>query len=107
MKNTIDSSIIKMNKTLTILTALLASPLSSLHAAGKEPERPNIVFIFTDDQSQNAMGCMGNTHLKTPNMDRLAADGILFENSFVTTAICCVSRASLLTEQFVVKITEF
>jgi len=99
MKNTIDSSIIKMKKTLTILTALLASPLSSLHAAGKEPERPNIVFIFTDDQPQNAMGCMGNTHLKTPNMDRLAADGILFENSFVTTAICCVSRASLLTGQ--------
>ena len=45
------------------------------------------------------MGCMGNEHIQTPNMDRLAADGVLFTNAFVTTAICCSNRACILTGQ--------
>jgi arylsulfatase A-like enzyme len=82
---------------LLFLTALLLAPLAALRAA--DAAKPNIVFIFADDQPQAAMGCMGNSHIQTPNMDRLASDGVLFENSFVTTAICCVSRASMLTGQ--------
>ena len=68
-------------------------------AEESKEKRPNIVLIFTDDQPQNAMGCMGNKVISTPNMDKLAAEGVLFENSFVTTSICCCSRASLLTGQ--------
>ena len=90
-----------INRTsLPLLFSTLAPLLcaaTSVAAAG--PGRPNIVLIFTDDQPQFSMGCMGNPHLKTPAMDRLAAEGVLFEHSFVTTAICCVSRASLLTGQ--------
>lgn len=63
------------------------------------PPRPNFVFFLTDDQPYAGMGCTGNPVLKTPGMDRLAAEGVLFENAFVTTAICCCSRASIYTGQ--------
>jgi len=62
------------------------------------PERPpNILFLLTDDQRADALGCAGNSIIQTPNVDRLAEQGVLFENSFVTTSICAVSRASFLT----------
>ncbi|MBM4155938.1 MAG: DUF4976 domain-containing protein [Lentisphaerae bacterium] len=86
-----------------VAAALLFAPASALPAGGEGAPRPNLVFFFTDDQPQSAMGCMGNPHLKTPNMDRLAAEGVLFENSFVTTAICCSSRASLFSGQHMVR----
>lgn len=50
--------------------------------------RPNILFMFTDDQPQNCLGIMGNKHIQTPNLDRLARRGTLFNNAFVTTANC-------------------
>jgi arylsulfatase A-like enzyme len=61
---------------------------------------PNIVFLLTDDQRWDALGCMGNQILKTPNIDKLAREGILFENAFVTTSICCTSRASIFSGQY-------
>lgn len=67
----------------------------------KHPAKPiNILFIFTDDQRWDALGYAGNHVIQTPNLDRLAARGTYFENAFVTTAICCVSRASVLTGQY-------
>jgi arylsulfatase A-like enzyme len=71
---------------------LLAAP--SLHAQHK---RPNIVFILSDDQRFDALGCAGHPIVKTPNLDRLAARGIRFRKAFVTTPICAASRASILT----------
>jgi arylsulfatase A-like enzyme len=61
-----------------------------------EQERPNLLFIVTDDQRFDMLGIV-NPILQTPNMDRLAAEGVRFENAFVTTPICAASRASLLT----------
>jgi arylsulfatase A-like enzyme len=81
------------------LTALLLAPLAALHAPDAPQQKPNVVFIFTDDQPQSAIGCMGHAHLATPHIDRLAQEGVLFENSFVRTSIRCVSRASILTGQ--------
>src|SRR5580698_3738816 len=66
----------------------------------QQGDRPNIIFILTDDQRYDALGAMGNSIIHTPNMDRLANAGILFRNAYVTTSICCVSRASLLTGQY-------
>jgi arylsulfatase A-like enzyme len=54
----------------------------------------------TDDQRFDAMGAMGNSIIQTPNMDKLARGGVLFQNAYVTTSICCVSRASMLTGQY-------
>jgi arylsulfatase A-like enzyme len=59
-------------------------------------ERPNLLFIITDDQRFDMLGTL-HPFLETPNMDRLAAEGLRFENAFVTTPICAASRASLLT----------
>ncbi|MHC4681901.1 MAG: sulfatase family protein, partial [Planctomycetota bacterium] len=60
-------------------------------------KRPNIVFILTDDQRYDAMSCAGHPWLKTPHMDRLAKEGVLFKNAFVTTSLCSPSRGSFLT----------
>jgi arylsulfatase A-like enzyme len=62
-----------------------------------EEKKPNIIFILTDDQRWDALGYAGNPIIHTPNMDKLAAEGIYFKNAFVTTAICPASRASILT----------
>ena len=89
------------NKTL-ILTATVAlvmlGTIASSRTSAAEP-RPNILFIFADDHPQSCLGCMGNEHIQTPNLDRLAADGVLFTNAFATTAICCSNRACILTGQ--------
>ncbi|WP_339866108.1 sulfatase [uncultured Algoriphagus sp.] len=62
-----------------------------------QQEKPNIIFILTDDQRWDALGFSGNEIIQTPEMDRLAAEGIYFKNAFVTTPICAASRASVLT----------
>ncbi len=53
-------------------------------------ERPNIVFIIGDDVGWNDIGCYGNSGVKTPNIDRLANEGILFNNAFLTASSCNV-----------------
>ena len=57
----------------------------------------NVLFILTDDQGPWAVGCYGNPEIRTPNLDRLAASGMRFENFFVASPVCSPSRASLLT----------
>ena len=58
---------------------------------------PNIIIVITDDQRWDAMGYAGNSIIKTPNMDKLASEGLYFSNAFVTTPICAASRATLFT----------
>jgi arylsulfatase A-like enzyme len=65
-----------------------------------EPDRPNIIFIFSDDHSQHAISAYGSKVNTTPHLDRLAAGGARFTNSFVTNSICTPSRATLLTGQY-------
>lgn len=77
----------------------LALPLA-LAAAPTAGAPPNVVFILADDLRWNALGCMGDTIVQTPNIDRLAREGVLFKNAFVTTSICAVSRATCLTGQW-------
>ncbi|SDW30618.1 Arylsulfatase A [Lutibacter oricola] len=66
----------------------------------KQDERPNIIFLLSDDQTSIATGCYGNDQVVTPNMDNLAADGILFANHYNTTSICMASRASIMTGMY-------
>jgi len=85
------------------LSTLALGMVTSGFCASKNSEsrmpKPNIIFLLTDDQRWDALGAMGNTIIQTPNMDRLVAAGVLFQHAFVTTSICCVSRASILTGQ--------
>ncbi len=67
------------------------------YIAHAQARRPNFLFVMTDDQRWDAMSCAGNRILRTPNMDRLAAEGVRFENAFVTNALCSPSRGSILT----------
>ena len=62
-----------------------------------QSEKTNIVFILTDDQGIWAAGCYGNPEIRTPNIDRLAATGVRFENFFITIPVCSASRACFLT----------
>jgi len=82
----------------------MAFDRSSRAAATGEPQestqRPNIVFFMTDDQRWDAMSCAGNSILRTPNMDRLAQEGIRFRNMFVTNSLCAPSRATILTGMY-------
>ncbi len=62
-------------------------------------ERPNILLLLSDDQRADTLGATGNAQVITPELDKLASQGVLFSNSFVTTSVCAVNRASLLTGQ--------
>jgi choline-sulfatase len=62
-------------------------------------ERPNIVFVLTDDQTSSTLGCYGHPIVRTPNIDALAARGTRFRNAFVSQSICWVSRTTLLTSR--------
>lgn len=76
---------------------LLIPGLLLLGLAGAA-EKPNILFVLTDDQGWTSLGCYGNEHVATPHLDRLAADGIRFTDAYVTSQ-CTPTRASLLTGQ--------
>lgn len=69
----------------------------STRAAETPNQRPNVVVILTDDQRWDQLSCEGHPFLKTPNMDRIAAEGARFANMFVTTSLCSPSRASFLS----------
>ena len=65
--------------------------------SSRDPARPNVLFILSDDQGAWALGCAGNREIKTPVLDQLAETGIRFENFFCTSPVCSPARASLLT----------
>ncbi len=76
-------------------TGFAAGMLSNAFA--KTGKRPNIVFVLADDQRADMMSCSGNPYVKTPHFDRMAKEGVMFENAFVNVAVCSPSRACFLT----------
>jgi len=85
----------KILNLIALTTSLLAF---STHAA--DAPRPNIVFVLVDDLRWDALSCTGNKIAKTPNIDRIAKEGALFKNFFVTLPLCAPSRATFLTGQY-------
>ncbi len=65
-----------------------------------DAKRPNILFLCTDQQRYDALGCYGNPQIQTPALDGLAREGVLFEQCYVQSPVCAPSRASLLTGQY-------
>jgi arylsulfatase A-like enzyme len=78
---------------LALLTVLLPLPTSAA-------DRPNIIFVMSDDHAAHAIGAYGSRINTTPHIDRLARDGMLMTNVFVTNSICTPSRAAILTGQY-------
>ncbi len=78
-----------------------AAVLCSLSVSGQTDKRPNILFLFADDQRADALGCSGNKYIRTPNIDQLANNGVRFSHSYVMGghhgAICAPSRAMLMS----------
>ncbi len=62
--------------------------------------RPNVILIMADDLGKYDVSTYGATHIQTPNIDRIAAEGVLFENAYVTAPICSPSRAAILTGKY-------
>ena len=85
-----------LNHILILLTALLLAPLAALHAAETPRQRPNILLIISDDQGYGDFSIHGNTHLRTPNIDKLATTGVRFDRFYVNS-FCAPTRAALLT----------
>lgn len=82
-------------KTILSLASCTLTAGSPLLAA--QNNRPNIIYIFTDQQTAGAMSCAGNTDLRTPNMDRMANEGIRFDNAYCAFPLSTPSRACMLT----------
>jgi arylsulfatase A-like enzyme len=78
----------------------LAAALPAITRAQSSPRPPNIVFILADDVGYGDVGCYGATRVKTPNIDRLAAQGIRFTDAHSTSSTCTPSRYSLMTGQY-------
>ncbi len=88
---------------VVLLMFLLSASMSSAQRQTKGKSaapRPNIVFIMTDDHAAHAISAYGSRINKTPNLDRLAREGMRFENAFVTNSICTPSRAVILTGKY-------
>src|SRR5262245_49977402 len=83
--------------THALLAALALAPVADAPGSPRDASRPNILIIFTDDHASHAIGAYGSKINKTPHLDRLAKDGMLFRNCFCTNSICAPSRAVVLT----------
>jgi arylsulfatase A-like enzyme len=79
---------------------MIISILFGLMSCRTTETKPNILFIMSDDHAEQAISCYGSKLIETPNIDRLAHEGIRFNNSFVTNSICAPSRAVLLTGKY-------
>src|SRR6266571_4040651 len=79
---------------------LIATVAVIASAPASVADRPNIVFIMSDDHAAHAIGAYGSHVNRTPNLDRLARDGALLRNVFATNSICTPSRATILTGQY-------
>ncbi len=85
---------------MTLPAAMLLVSMHSLAQPQSAAPRPNIVFIMSDDHAAHAISAYGSKLIKTPNIDRLAKEGMKFENCFVTNSICTPSRAAILTGKY-------
>ena len=84
------------------LGAALALGLAACagEAPSAEPVRPNVLVVYSDDQRYDSLSITGNPTIRTPSLDRIGAEGVLFPRAYVTTSRCCPSRASFLTGKY-------
>ena len=91
------------SRTLTRRDLLRAGALAFAATASPLPaqsRRPNVLILFPDQMRAQAMGVMGNPDVKTPNIDRLASQGLLLRHTYANTPVCCPARANILTGRY-------
>jgi len=87
----------KRNLLIVVVLVVTSFLLLNYNWRSEEEQRPNILYIMSDDHAYQAISAYGNSMLETPNIDRLAEEGAIFSRAFVTNSICAPSRAVLLT----------
>ena len=90
----------KPSHALTLSILIPASVLLWGARSTKESQNPNIIILMADDQCTYSLGCYGNSDVRTPNIDQLAKEGLVFDRHYNTTAICMASRASVFTGMY-------
>ncbi|MEK6260605.1 MAG: sulfatase [Planctomycetota bacterium] len=93
----------RLGSLVLIALVLFAMPVDRARgeqAARGKTARPNILFVLCDDLRWDCLGCAGHPQLKTPHIDRLAKEGVFFQNAFCTTSLCSPSRASILSGHY-------
>lgn len=107
-KQTTCNSKIYMNKTNSVVlvsgTIILALGIgchskTSEKTTAEQQQKPNIIFILCDDMGYGDLACYGQKYIETPNLDRLAAEGMLFTQAYAGSPVSAPSRASLMTGQ--------
>jgi len=86
-----------MKGTFSLVFALMLAASFAARAADDTAARPNVLFIIADDASRHFGDAYGCTWVKTPNIDRLAKQGLVFDNAYTPTSKCAPSRAAILT----------
>src|SRR5258708_2710775 len=87
-----------MRGTTRFFLCLLALGFGNIR--GEEQRRPNVLWIIADDHAAYVYGAYGNTRVRTPNLDRLAAQGMRFDRAYCNSPVCTASRQSLLTGRY-------
>ncbi len=83
-----------------VTAGTLATTAATTSGKAAERRRPNILFLMPDQHRYHAEGCLGNTDVKTPHLDRLASEGVILDHVFANTPVCCPARSILLTGQY-------
>ena len=94
------SEVLKHKKLMSKITKLLLATFCLSPLFVSADQRPNIIFLFSDDQNLLSVGCYGNPEVQTPNMDKLGADGVIFDKHYNTTSICMASRANVMVGMY-------
>jgi arylsulfatase A-like enzyme len=87
------------NKRTIVLSLLISIQIPGILKAD-DKVKPNVLFIMTDTQRKDDLGAYGNTQIKTPNLDKLAKNGVMFENCYTTVPACMPARAAIFTGRY-------
>jgi len=93
-----------MNTKFVLFSGIFTTVMPLVNAKttkeAKNADKPNIILFVADDHGKDALGCYGNPIIKTPNLDLLAKNGVLFSNSYCTSASSTASRSVILTGKY-------
>src|ERR1041384_289476 len=89
-----------MRTSWPLLIAGLLAALPGWARGGATPRKPNVIIIYADDLGYADLGCFGAKKIKTPNLDRMAKQGMRFTSFYVAQPVCSASRAALLTGKY-------
>ncbi len=91
---------IRLKRIILLIITIISLLFQSCQSQDQKQKKPNIIFFFSDDQAYDTQKDYGNPDVKTPNLDKLANEGVVFLRHYNTTAICMASRANVMTGQY-------